>query len=251
MTELLARGFVHRAEPHATAESAWRAARAVIEACQGRDRLGTDMPDLQVVGEYNLPPRGAPVHDFQALHIDFGLPIHSQRPVEAARFTALYVEPDQPPTSARTRLVSLRPLLGQRAWGDPLALRGRVRAYGARQAGSGDYVEGILARLVEAADGSPELPPVGTPGFLCGLEFSSPEEERAHLARRGLRLDRHEVHIPLQPGELLVFDNLATAHGRLGVRSPLELRQLCLGYSQLDVPRQQVLVDRVLEAFVA
>jgi hypothetical protein len=241
---------VHLTGTHPTTESAWNHARAVFRACAPGDPIGVDMPDLDVVGEYTLPPSGAPVREFQTLHIDFGLPIRSRAARALARFTALHVDPAHATTTARTRIVALRPFLRQRAWVDSEALASRLRRYGLLQVGEpDDYVEGILARLIEAADGSPELPLIGAPGFLCGLEFDSRIEERAHLSRRGLELDPHERQILIRPGELLLFDNLATAHGRLGSRSPLELRQLCVGYAELDVPRQQVLLGRVLAAF--
>src|SRR4051794_13490160 len=60
-------------------------------------------------------------------------------------------------------------------------------------------------------------------------EFSSRRQEEAHFAQRGLELNAVEEHVVLRPGELLLLDNLATAHGRLGLRAPLELHQLCVG----------------------
>jgi len=241
---------VHLRGPHEHAACAWRTARTVFAAATPYDAIGIDMPALEVVGEFTLPPPGVEQPAFQPLHIDFGLPIESDE-VDVARFTALYIELDHPPTSARTRLVQLRCLLGQRVWVEPPALRARLREYGRRQTGTGRYVEGILARLVEAADSSPDLPATGTDGFLCGMEFSSRADERAHLLARGLELDGAEQQVLLEPGELLLFDNLATAHGRLGVRPPLELHQLCVGYPDLDVRSQHMLLERVLDAFSA
>jgi len=112
-------------------------------------------------------------------------------------------------------------------------------------------VEGILARLVEAADGCSSLPSAADANFLCGMEFASLAEERAHFARHGLKLDAIEHRIWLKAGELLVLDNLITAHGRVGVRAPEELNQLCAGYRGLDVTSQQALLPRVLGAFDA
>jgi hypothetical protein len=83
------------------------------------------------------------------------------------------------------------------------------------------------------------------------MEFGSLAEERAFLAVRGLDVQRVEQEVLLEPGELLVFDNLTTAHGRIGVRAPGELHQLCLGYRGLDPARQAVLRDRVLAAFAS
>jgi hypothetical protein len=102
---------------------------------------------------------------------------------------------------------------------------------------------------VEAADDCADLPSTAAPGFLCGMEFESIEEERAHFSKRRLDLARAEHRIRLAPGELLVFDNLATAHGRVGARRPNELHQLCVGYPGLQPGRQRTLLLRVLDAF--
>ena len=248
--ELLERGFAYFRAGPPDKRTAWAVAREVFAAAA--QRAGAlDLPPLETVGEFSVPPAGALRRDFQALHIDFGLPIDGCEGVDVARFTALYVESRHPPTTAFTRVVPLRALLGQREWPSRRTLLGRLRSYGAGgYAGSG-YVEGILARLVEAADGCSALPSTGEPGFLCGMEFSSVPEERAHFARHGLRLDSVERRIALRPGELLLFDNLAIAHGRVGTRRPEELHQLCVGYRGLGTIGQRAVLDSVLDAFAA
>ncbi len=47
--------------------------------------------------------------------------------------------------------------------------------------------------------------------------------ERKHFAERGLDREAAEQLVRLDPGELLLIDHLATAHGRLGIGEPLEL----------------------------
>jgi hypothetical protein len=248
---LLADGFVHLREHHATKDAAWAAACQVFAAASPSDAIGSAMPRLEVVGEFTVPPAGALRRDYQALHIDFGLPVDAREPVDVARFTALFIDAERPPTSAHTRVVPLAPLLRQRTWSDRAALLANLRAYGgAAQSGAG-YIEGILGRLVEAADQASSLPPLADPDFLCGMEFASASEERTHFARHSLDIDAVEHRIVLLPGELLLFDNLATAHGRVGIRRPEELHQLCLGYRGLPVPGQRTLLDRVLGAFGA
>lgn len=113
------------------------------------------------------------------------------------------------------------------------------------------YAEGSLARLIEAAlGGSAALPSVKTaPQFLCGNEFSSVVDEMEFFSERGLRVEAHAVDICLRPGELLVFDNLALAHGRRGIRRPGELHQRVFGYPLLDVEWQVELRDWALGAF--
>jgi hypothetical protein len=209
------------------------------------------MPRLEVVGDFIVPPPGALRRDFQALHIDFGLPIEGREPVDVARFTALYVDARSPPTSALTRLVPLGSFLGQRSWSDRATLLSSLRRYGRRGPARGAYVEGILGRLVEAADDNSPLPSTADHNVLCGMEFASLTEERAHFARHSLDLEAVEQRVKVGPGELLVFDNLRTAHGRAGTRRPEELHQLCVGYRGLDADRQRTLLLRVLAAFDA
>ena len=251
--DLLDVGFVHLQGPHDTKELAWSCAQAIFRAAAREDAIGAGMPPSAVVGHFTIPPPDGRCRDFQTLHIDFGLPVVPDRRTDVARFTALYVDQDRRRTTALTRIVPLWRLLSQRAWVEPALLLERFRRYGKahtaadveRRAG---YVEGILARLVEAADESPTLPHSGDAGFLCGMEFESLAQERDHFAERGLNVDAVEQRVLLGPGQLLLLDNLATAHGRLGVRRPLELNQLCVGWN-LDISEQSLLLGRVLETF--
>ena len=194
--------------------------------------------------------------DFQTLHFDFGLPLDPKIEQEFALYTALYVPADVASVRAVTRLVPLAKLLSQRSWPPPEELVDRLRSYG-RTHGAWDdergYVEGSLARIVEGASAwsSPVLPSVKTePGFRCGLEFDSLFAEFTFFARHGLDVDDVEISVDLQPGELLVFDNLALAHGRRGARRPGELHQRMFGHS-LQPAAQRALRDGVLKAFYA
>jgi hypothetical protein len=240
--ELSSAGFAHIRAPHESRDLAWSRARAVFDDAARDDALAADMPPLSVVGQFTIPPPSARRRDFQALHLDFGLPVVPGAS-DVARFTALYIDRDRARTTALTRIVRLRALLEQRAWVEPARLLERLRRYGEANA----PVEGILARLVEAADGAPTLPRSGD--ALCGLELASLAHEREHFADRGLDLDAVEQRILLRPGELLLLDNLATAHGRVGLRRPLELHQLCVGFRALDGAEQSLLLRRVLAAF--
>jgi hypothetical protein len=249
--ELLERAFVYLRGSPPDKRAAWVVARDVFDAAAQAERSASEMPRLETVGEFTVPPVGAIRREFQTLHIDFGVPIEGCEAVDVARFTALYVDSRQPPTTALTRVVPLRALLGQRRWPGRRALVAKLRSYGATGHTGPAYVEGILARLVEAADGCSALPSAADPAFLCGMEFGSVRAEQAHFARHGLRLDSVERRIALGPGDLLLFDNLAVAHGRVGKRRPEELHQLCVGYRGLDAVGQQAVLDLVLEAFGA
>jgi len=252
--DLLDTGFVHLRVTQDSKELAWSCARGVFREAAQEDAIGAGMPPLGVVGQFTVPPPGALRRDFQALHMDFGLPIVPDCPSDVARFTALYIDRDCASTTALTRIVPLRRLLRQRAWVESGLLLERLRRYGEANASDGversaGYVEGIFARLVEAADDSPTLPSSGDRDFLCGMEFDSIAQERDHFAERGLDLDAVEQRVLLSPGQLLLLDNLGTAHGRLGVRRPLELHQLCVGFPSLDSDQTVRLLVRVLGAF--
>jgi len=210
-----------------------------------------------MIGSFVLAPLGgADTRDFQTLHFDFGLPISPKIAQEVARYTALHVPAYAEDVQAVTRLVPLAALLSQRQWPTPGELVERLTSYG-RTHGAWDddqgYVEGILARIIDGATSlhSPVLASVKTePGFLCGLEFDSLLAEIAFFACHDLELNEVEISIDLQPGELLLFDNLSLAHGRRGTRKPGELCQLIFG-QRLQPSAQIELRDRVLTAFDA
>ena len=246
-------GFMLVDEGFDTAAAAFEVARAVIEDDYDGDGLGP----LSIIGDFVLPPAEGPkTRDFQTLHFDFGLPLHPKVDQDVARYTALHIPVEAPDVSALTRLVPLGALLQQRAWPAPTELLENLVTYG-RTHGAWDdtlgYVEGSLARIIEAAAGStPDLPSVKlNRDFLCGLEFDSLRAEVAFFAQHGLRVRDVAVDIALRPGELLIFDNLAVAHGRRGTRAPGELHQRVFGHAGLAPVTQRELRARVLSAFRA
>ncbi len=229
-------------------EDAFATARALIDARSPDDLV------LSVVGDFVLPPLdGQESRDFQTLHFDFGIPLDPKVPQDVARYTALHVPKGLGVVSALTRLVPLDALLSQRAWPPRAELLARFVAYG-RSHGAWDdtagYVEGSLARIVEAAAGSPLLPSVKhEPGFLCGMEFDSLRSESRFFEHHSLSVQPVQRELPLAGGELLVFDNLAVAHGRRGTRRPGELRQRVFGERSLRVDGQRDLRERLLTTF--
>ncbi len=244
-------GFTRITGPFGTRHDADEFSSALVDACRRRNGL----PPLSVVGDYMVPPLDAgETRDFQTLHFDFGLPIDPKIDLEVARYTALYIPADIAGVRAITRLVPLVALLGQRSWPPPSELVRRLTTYGQTHGAWDDdngYVEGSLARIVESATAwhSPLLPSVKIePGFLCGLEFNGLLAEVAFFERHGLHVDDVEFSVDLQPGELLVFDNLAVAHGRRGSRQPGELSQRMFGHS-LQPAAQKRLRNEVLAAF--
>jgi hypothetical protein len=241
-------GFAVVRGPLADVERAWAIADEIVA------RAAEPEIPIEVIGEFVVPPPdGAPSRDFQTLHIDFGLPLIPGAPVDIARFTTLYIRADAAPVNATTRLVSLRSLLSAAQWPARDELLQRFAAYGESHGAwesERGYVEGSLARIVEAAQGQrPVLPSVKTTvGFRCGLEFTALGAELAFFAERGLPLRSAEDEVRLAPGQLLVFDNLAVAHGRRGQRRPGELHQRVFG-DRATLPERQIeLRDRALAA---
>src|SRR3954463_850304 len=114
--ELLERGFVCLRGGAPAKRAAWAVAREVFDSAAPVGRSALDMPRLETVGEFTIPPVGAIRREYQTLHIDFGVPIDGCEALDVARFTALYVDSRQPSTTALTRVVPLRALLGQRRW---------------------------------------------------------------------------------------------------------------------------------------
>jgi hypothetical protein len=248
---LAQRGFVWGRDRFADPEQAHTAARELVDARCAVDGLDP----LSLIGDFVLPPAGEESRDFQTLHFDFGLPLDPKVVRDVGRYTALHIPIGFGRVRAATRLVPLAALLTQRAWPTQTELLHRLVAYGQTHGARNDdhgYVEGSLARIVEAATGLPALPSVKLEtGFLCGMEFDSLADEDLFFERHSLPVDHIAHEIPLSPGELLVFDNLAVAHGRRGTRQPGELHQWVFGESKVGIARQRDLRDGVLATFGA
>jgi hypothetical protein len=243
-------GFVWIRSALATPDEAFAKSQELIEECT----TSNGHEALSVIGDFILaPPAGKATRDFQTLHFDFGVPLCPVPSRDVARYTALFIPQSATGVMAVTRLVPLDALLAQRRWPDGATLRDNLAAYGESHGAWDDadgYCEGSLGRIVEAAAGAPRLPSVkSTPGFLCGMEFDTLAAELAFFTGFGLDVDAIEVEVPLRPGELLVFDNLALAHGRRGSRRPGELHQRVYGHPLLPPPGQRALRDRFLAAF--
>ncbi len=87
------------------------------------------------------------------------------------------------------------------------------------------------------------------PDFLCGNEFADLAGELRFLEGHGLAVERVQLDVTIEPGQALIFDNLACAHGRQGRRRPGELRQRVFGHRALSVESQCALRERALAAF--
>lgn len=243
-------GFVWIRSASGTPAAAFANSEELIEECTTSN--GYDA--LSVIGDFILPPpNGKATRDFQTLHFDFGIPIRPLRDQDVARYTALFIPRPAVKVTAVTRLVPLDALLSQRRWPNQTTLLDNLIAYGESHGGWDDadgYCEGSLARVLEGAAGAPRLPSVrSTLGFLCGMEFDNLAAELSFFRSLGLDADAVQVEVPLRPGDLLVFDNLAVAHGRRGSRRPGELHQRVYGHRSLSSTAQRALRDRFLAVF--
>jgi hypothetical protein len=61
------------------------------------------------------------------------------------------------------------------------------------------------------------------PDFLCGTEFATLADEARFFTQRAISVENALIEVRLLPGQLLVLDNLALAHGRRGIREAEEL----------------------------
>lgn len=241
---LVSKGFVLVPQRFSSVDEAWAAALSVTTRARELTRGASE--SMEVVGEFNVPPDGVEQRDFQALHIDFGLPRRGADAIDVALYTALYIHMGHESSGTATRLVPLRRLLPQRAWPAPTVIAARLR----RTTGDARDVEGVMARIIECVDETQDLPAQDA-GFVCGMEFTSLDEEDRYFRQHGMRLQEAEQSVVLRSGELLLFDNQAIAHGRRGRRTTRELHQLCIGLKAVDRAAQAQVVAALAARFVA
>lgn len=217
-----------------------------------RDHLPTK---LAVLESARIPPEGGQATPFLGLHFDWGHPLFPHRPETLYLFGALYFPPDQQPGTATTRVVPLARLLAQRSWGSADSVAQRLFAYARSHGSSWDWEAdsghrvSCFARLLDALNPQPRLTNFRAipraqwyAVSQAGHEFENAEAEAAFYTANGLRLSEAEARFVLEPGDLLVFNNVSTIHGRLGTRRPGELHQVLFGLRA--VPASQSVVIR-------
>ena len=210
-----------------------------------------------------LPPPGGDPNSFLALHFDFGHALFPLAPADVHLFVALYLPPSSAGVSAATRVVSIEDIGSQRHWGSRVDIEERLWSYARSHGSSWDWDgdsgnrTSCFARVLDAL-----RPPHRLTNFRttpheywyevsqAGHEFGAPSDEAAFYASCGVALETIEQHFVVQPGQLLILNNVRTVHGRYGVRRPEELYQFLLGVRHVH-PKKAVLIREWLATILS
>ncbi len=181
---------------------------------------------------------------YQVHHFDMGHPLTQQPNQPLIAYVGLYLPADSSPVTARTRLLDLWGLV--RHFGlYPWEAADRLEAYAAAHGdgwidAAGTYHNtgrlACLARVIDALSGRHELAdiidrPVGqwfSPERSLD-EFEAHGLETAFYLQHGINMPTSEVEVTLEPGQLLIIDNVRIAHGRIGQRQERELYSFMWG----------------------
>jgi len=200
--------------------------------------------DMQLAKIDRIPVCDEIVHTgFQALHYDMGQPFLTDHPQTMYVLSALYRPFDLPPNpEGKTRLVILEKLLKQK----PFSKNAEKKLIDyVREHGDG-WLEpnkhntqrlAIFARVLDAVSGLNELTEkIDTMIGQC-FEYDISTQgnqglqaEYAFYAKAGYDLGSVEKQFALEPGQLLIFDNLRCVHGRVGKRHKEELYNYLFGF---------------------
>lgn len=177
---------------------------------------------------------------FQALHYDMGQPIISSEPQTMYVIIGLYFPYDTPAGTAKTRLLPLTGLLSDSRFGGKdqveSTLVSYVQEHGDGWADVNTYRLSCFARVIDAVAGTEDL--VGYRDKTMAQWFSESENqegaarlanEHAFYAQRQVPIEQKEKQIQLQPGQLLIIDNMRAVHGRVGKRREKEIYQFMYG----------------------
>lgn len=206
--------------------------------------------------------------DFQCLHFDYGLPILPQADQAVYGVTALFMPRAAKSSGTITRMLPLNGISGTFLSVGSSALSAQLRRY-ASQNGDGwrqpTFVNtgriSIFLRFLDAMSPSAKFSQyidvdsatfIHKCGPVCDSTASQWQRERELLRQDfGVDVTRAEQHIVLNPGDLLIFDNLRNVHGRLGRRASREVWQLLFGLPNTPPELIDHLIDYVTSAFAA
>lgn len=232
------------AEGLGTVADARVAVRSFVAQARSSDSLldGILNSGQDFVDECWLPPPDGDPNDFLALHFDFGHALFPLAPADVHLFVALYLPRSSARASAATRVVRIEDIRSQRRWGSRECIDERLWSYAGSHGSSWDWDgesgnrTSCFARVLDAL-----CPPHRLTNFRttpperwyevsqAGHEFGALCDEAAFYASCGVALEPIEQPVVLQPGQLLVLNNMRTVHGRDGTRRPGELYQFLLG----------------------
>jgi hypothetical protein len=200
---------------------------------------------LQLAKRDEIPVCGDSVEtSFQALHFDMGQPLVSEEPQNMYLLTGLHITADKKPTTAKTRVISLKGLFAGDEFGTEQEIETKILKY-VNEHGDGwihpDKVNthriSCFARIVDAVAGTSELADYFDKSM--AQWFADPKDkynsdisignEKEFYIKRGVNLEPIAENIVIQPGQLLVVDNMRTAHGRVGKREEKETWQFMYG----------------------
>lgn len=201
---------------------------------------------LQLLEHARIPAESDPsrslLSPFLALHFDRGHPLFPTRGETLYLYAGFYFPRHQRPGTAVTRIVPVRKLLAQRAWGELGRIEQRLRAYALSLGSSWDWDRdsgnrvSCFARILDALGSAPKLTNFREiqkdrwyRASRAGHEFERDIEEQNFYQSFGLRLEDVEAHVVLRPGDLLVIDNVNAIHGRIGRRLPGEIEHFLVG----------------------
>ncbi len=198
---------------------------------------------------------------FQALHYDMGQPILEDLPQTMYTIGALYRPLGERNPMAKTRIVSVQKLLSQKSFGSRQEIKDLLVNYTKRYGDGWTEPEpynslrlACFARFIDAISQQNKLcenqedmigqcfaydtESAGTNGY---------QQERDFFACAGLDLQKAEEQIEIKPGQMLVYDNIRTVHGRIGKRQPKELLNFLFGIKQASFED----IDRFREWFIS
>lgn len=204
--------------------------------------------------------------NYQVLHFDMGHPFaedadplfvshagiyRSPRPRDIEAFNNLAASNGTPPISepyAETRIVGIEGLSSL----PPSAISERLADYASTHGdGWGEHNSGRIAagvRLLDALSDAPSLQAerdktVGQ-WFNDGTkvhEAAAFEKEAAFFAEHDIDLEAVEECVFVEPGQLLIMDNVRTMHGRSGHREVREVFNFMFGVEAIDTDDIQAL----------
>ena len=168
---------------------------------------------------------------FQVLHFDMGHPFLESDGQLFVSHVGIYLpKTTSHKVTARTRLVELDGLLKFSPEEIEQRLIAYVSKYGDGWTGHNTYRLACFIRFLDALSTKPELQDQidKTVGQWFENENkldenSAHEKEVAFYAKHGLDLTKLERQIALEPGQLLILDNIRVVHGRIGKRRTKEL----------------------------